>query len=50
MCDLLLVDATCIDTLLKGGEELTNFQGHSATLKCQKYGFCVLSSEPVDGL
>ena len=45
-------DQACIDTLLGGGNELIrfgwpwpNFQGHSGTLKCLKYGFCVLSSE-----
>ena len=26
-----------------------NFQGHTGTLKCPKYGLRALSSEPVDG-
>ena len=56
-------DQACIDRLFGEGEELIRFwwpwlyfQGHRGTLKiwfpcmqCTKYGFPVLSSEPVDG-
>ena len=47
---------TCIDTLLGGGKEFDqirlpwpNFQGHSTTLKCTKYGFRSLSFAQVEG-
>ena len=50
-------DPIRIDTLLGEDKELIrfwrsklNFQGHNNTLKCPKYGFCSLSSEPVDGV
>ena len=49
-------DQTCTDTLFGVGEEyikilvtLTYFQGHKGTLKCPKYCFHGLSSEPVFG-
>ena len=48
-------DQTCLYTVLGKGKVLSrfgwlwpNFQGHTCTLKCLKYGYRALSSEPVN--